>query len=65
MGNRRTIRLAVKYKKMEPSASACIKYVRNYSETFQDIAYAGSFFMLAVSARSWQAVRKKHSVYKI
>lgn len=38
---------------------------KDYPETFQVIAYAGSFFMLDVSARSWQAVGKKHSVYKI
>jgi len=37
----------------------------DYPETFQDIAYAGSFFVLDVSARSWQAMGKKHSVYRI
>lgn len=31
----------------------------DYPETSQDIAYTASFFMLDVSARSWQAVGKK------
>lgn len=37
----------------------------DYPETFEDTVYADSFFVLDVSARSWQAVGKKHGVYRI
>jgi len=37
----------------------------DYPETFEDIMYADSFFVLDVSARPWQAVGKKHGVYRI
>lgn len=37
----------------------------DYPETFEDTVFADSFFVLDMSARSWQAVGKKHGVYRI
>lgn len=56
---RRTNLFLKEQKKMEPPAEALNMLEEDYPETSQDIAYAASFFMLDVSARSWQAVGKK------
>lgn len=69
MADGRTNLLLIREKKMEPFLPVHTKALNmledDYPETFEDIMYADSFFVLDVSARPWQAVGKKHGVYRI